>query len=398
MPAKTKPAKKTELTQPVRDAAEWLASSGIQSRASQPALAGGVSAWYEIHLRRYPFLYSEITGYAITAFAFLHRLDGDKRWTARAKAAAAWLVRNAMHPSGGVKTRYYLVKNYQTPNYSFDSGYIYAFDTAMAAYGLLQLHKIAPDPKLWRAAQDAHRFLTRTLKVRGTIAPYWDTKTRRTGQNLGKWSDQPGSFHAKLALFLIDYYRVTGAEADRREAVDLLDASAAMQQKDGRFITNRSDGSTHLHPHAYTLEGLLYGAAILGKKSWRDSARRGLSWSRKAVSENGSVSAIYEHGGFAFHERSDIVAQILRIGSILHADGGPGVLTAEDLQKIREHLGLFQFAETGGQHGGFLYGSDTDGRMRIHLNAWGTMFALQAIWMHDTFVRQNRPADLEQFI
>ncbi len=390
-------SKKSEITRPVLDAAEWLAGSGIQSASARPALRGGVSAWYEIHLRRYPFLYSEITGYAITTFAFMNRISPDRRWVRCAQAAADWLLRNAMHPCGGVKTRYYLVKNYKTPNYSFDSGYVYAFDTAMAGYGLLQLHKIAPDPKLWRAAQSMHRFLTRTLKHRGVIAPYWDAKTRSTGQNFGKWSDQPGGFHAKLALFLIDYYRITGDAADRREAEALLDHTVSLQQKDGRFITNRSDSSTHLHPHSYTLEGLLYGEAFLGKKAWLASAAKGLAWARKAISENGSVSAIYEHDSFAFHERSDIVAQILRIGSILHARGA-SELDARDLQRVRAHLGLFQFAELGGQNGGFLYGSDTDGRMRIHLNAWGTMFALQAIWMHDTFVRQGRKPDLEQLV
>jgi hypothetical protein len=388
---------KSDLSRPVLDAGEWLAGSGIQSRSSNKALAGGVSAWYEIHLRRYPFLYSEITGYAITSFMWLHRLTGEARWKGRAQAAAAWLLRNAIHPTGGVKTRYYLVKNYKTPNYSFDSGYIYAFDTAMAGYGLLQLHKIAPGPKLWSAARAMHRFLTRTLKTKGVIAPYWDAKTRRTGQNLGKWSDQPGGFHGKLALFLIDYYRMTGAAADRREAEELLDATVRLQQKDGRFITNRSDGSTHLHPHSYTLEGLLYGAVFLGNRSWLESARKGLEWARSAISENGSVSAICEHGGFAFHERSDIVAQVLRVGSILHALKAP-VLSSKDLHRVREHLGLFQFAETGGQHGGFLYGSDTDGRMRIHLNAWATMFAMQAIWMHDAFVLRRGAADLEQLI
>ena len=87
-----------------------------------------------------------------------------------------------------------------------------------------------------------------------------------------------------------------------------------------------------------------------------------------------------------------------RIGSILHADGGAPVLDARELRKLREHLGLFQFAETGGQCGGFLYGSDTDGRIRIHLNAWATMFALQAIWMYETSVGKGRPANLEQLI
>ncbi len=55
---------KSDLSKPVQDAGQWLAESGIQSKSRNPVMTGGVSAWYEIHLRRYPFLYSEITGYA----------------------------------------------------------------------------------------------------------------------------------------------------------------------------------------------------------------------------------------------------------------------------------------------------------------------------------------------
>ena len=54
--------------------------------------------------------------------------------------------------------------------------------------------------------------------------------------------------------------------------------------------------------------------------------------------------------------------------------------------------------EKGPQAGGFLYGADTDGRLRIHLNAWASMFALQALWMYEEFVVRRKPVNLESFI
>jgi len=126
---------------------------------------------------------------------------------------------------------------------------------------------------------------------------------------------------------------------------------------------------------------------------------RGMEWTRQAVSESGSVSAIYGRKGFAFHERSDIVAQVLRLGTVLERLGvSRGVFDRKVLRKIRDHLLMFQFNEDGSQNGGFIYGADTDGRLRIHLNAWASMFAMQALWMYEEFTLKRKPVNLECFI
>ncbi|MBF0254519.1 MAG: hypothetical protein HQL11_05290 [Candidatus Omnitrophica bacterium] len=385
------------LSKEVAEAAGWLVRSGIQNRSGRPQLDGGVSAWYEMYRKRYPFLYSEITGYAITCFLFLNNVDPRPQWVNAARRAATWLMRKAWHPCGGVHTRYYLVKNYQSPNYSFHTGRVYAFDTGMVAYGMLRLHRLSPR-KMYREYLDqAHAYLTRQLDItQPDFYPYWDKSTGRKGRDTGKWSDQNGTFHGKCAMFLIDYARESGRAGDRDACLRLLDWVLDRQEDDGRFVTNVADGSTHLHPHCYTLEGLLYGAAFLGKDKYLKAAIRGARWMRQAVSDSGSVSAIYEHEGFAHYERSDIVAQVLRIGSILHAwPKTPNVFDEKILTRIREHLLMFQFNEEGPQKGGFFYGADTDGRLRIHLNAWASMFSLQALWMHERFVRRGRPVDLE---
>ena len=59
---------------PIRLAARWLSESGIQHRDRDPKLNGGVAAWYEADKRLYPFLYSEITGYALSAWCFLNKV------------------------------------------------------------------------------------------------------------------------------------------------------------------------------------------------------------------------------------------------------------------------------------------------------------------------------------
>ncbi len=391
----------------MNEVSRWLLASGIQSRARQARQAGGVAAWYEIAQRRYPFLYSEITGYMITTLMFLYRYRPDPDWLKSAQVAADWLARHAFHPSGGVRTRYYLVRHYRTPNYSFHAGRLYAFDTAMVGYALIQLYKVQPRALYWRCITRVHEFLLNHIRsINGIPYAYLDSGSGRSGEHLDKWSDQAGAFHAKIALFLIDFFRMTGHPRHRLEAVRLLDAVLATQEKNGRFITNRKDRSTHLHPHLYALEGLFYGAHFLGEPRYLDAVLKGMRWTRQAISESGSVSAIYEpqgrekgKSGFAHHDRSDIVAQVLRLGSIVEGLGrGRGVVYPLTLRNLRDHLLMFQFSEDGPQNGGFLYGADTDGRLRVHLNAWSSMFALQAIWMYDEFVLKGSGISLDSFV
>lgn len=385
---------------PVDRAVSWLLGSGIQHLKGQEKFRGGVAAWYELDERRYPFLYSEITGYALTAFLFLHRLKPRKELIRGASLAARWLLRHAFNKDGGVKTRLYLAKDYVSPNYSFDQGRVYAFDAAMVGYGLLQFFKVSGEEAYRKAFERSLEFLVcRMRKKDGTFYPYFDPRSGRCGEDFEKWSDQGGSFHAKLALFLIDAYRLTKEEAYRRYALQLLDAARKTQMRDGRFITGKKDGSTHLHPHAYTLEGLLYGGVHLGRKEYVDAALRGLEWTFGGVSADGSVSSLYGGGTFSHHERSDIVAQVLRIASILYALR-PRELQSRllILERIKNHLLLFQYHGDTNQTGGFLYGSATDGLLRAHLNSWATMFAVQGLWMHEEFVVRRKPLQLNCLI
>lgn len=386
--------------QALLSAARWLGHSGIQSASKDPRRNGGVAAWYEPDKKMYPFLYSEITGYALSAWVFLNRVHPRQEFLSAARRASDWLIRNALYKDGGVKTRFYLVKHYVSPNYCFHYGRVYAFDASMAGYGFLQLFMVTKDEKYLRAAERILHFLTtKMMKPDGSFHPYFDSHAQKCGQDLDKWSDQEGSFHGKLALFFTDYYRLTGIESYRSVTFRLLDWVKDRQKADGRFPTGKKDGSTHLHPHAYTLEGLLYAGVLLERPDYVQAAFKGFLWMRRGVSAEGSVSSIFEKKGFSHHERSDIVAQFLRIGAVLYALY-PKKMVAHltMLESVKEHLLLFQRRDASRQSGGFLYGAATDGLMRPHLNAWATMFALQALWMHDEFVVRRRGLNLESFV
>jgi len=386
---------KSKAFQAISSASQWLLRSGIQNSSSDKKLRGGVAAWYEPDKKIHPFLYSEITGYALSTWMFLHRIQPNPKFIRHARLAADWLMRNALLKEGGVKTRLYLVKHYVSPNYCFYFGRVYSFDTAMVGYGLLQLFKVRKDPRYLESVQIILDFLVGTMERKnGAYEAYYDSRRKQHGEDFDKWSDQGGSFHAKLALLFIDYYKITNDENYKKFAEQLLDAVIETQKKDGRFVTSQKDQSTHLHPHAYTLEGLLYGAVKLNHRRYLEAAMKGFQWMLRGVSNDGSVSSIYEGSSFSHHERSDIVSQTLRIGSILYAlDSRKMKRHLPILLNIQRHLLLFQQ-----QTGGFVYGFATDGLMRNHWNAWSTMFAIQALWMYEAFVVQKKKLCLDSFV
>lgn len=387
-------------TQSVRCAAHWLLYSGIQHLTSNEKLKGGVACWYELGQKQYPFLYSEITGYALSALCFLFRIYREQIFLQRAVLAVSWLIQNALHSNGGIRTRLYLVKDYVSPNYCFNYERIYAFDTSMVGYGLVQFYQKQPSKLVGDAIEKiAHFLITQMRRADGSFHPYYDAKTGRCDEDLDKWSDQRGTFHAKCALFFTDLYKSTRTELYRKVAFGLLESAVEEQLADGRFVTGRKDCSTHLHPHAYTLEGLLYGGIYFKKNHFIEAALRGFQWALNGVSVDGSVSSYYVDRRFSFHERSDIVAQLLRIGTILYSLKANKMRPyMEILSRIGKHLLLFQYHADKRQKGGFIYGAATDGLVRDHLNAWGTMFAMQALWMYDRCVKKKKKLVMDHFI
>ncbi len=394
--------KQSEVEKSVLLIENWLLNSGAQNLSRDPHKRGGFAAWYEIDKQLYPFLYSEISGYAITTLVYLNNslLLHQPQLIHRAELAAEWLYRCARLSKGGIRTRYYLVKHYETPNYSFHQARVYTFDTAIVGYGLLQLYKITKKKKYLDWVWEITDFIIGKMRRKdGLFHAYYDSIPNRPGEDFEKWSDQAGSFHAKLALLFVDLWKQTRDPRLKRVTKELLDASLTLQKPEGRFVTNLKDGSTHLHPHCYTMEGLVYGYHHMNLKEYERPIKKSMAWALRAVGEDGSISTFYKSGQFDFHERSDIVAQVLRLGAVLY---GLGVYKnrkfKETLQKVRSHLNLFIYREQGKQNGGILYGAATDGLMRMHLNTWCGMFVLQAVMMHDRFVRRGEEVRLDQFV
>ncbi len=373
----TSPVSKEQLS-PARAAFAWMLHSGIQDLSSAPEKKGGVNAWFDVRTQSYPFLYSEITGYAVNAYLFAHTQTGEPAYLAAARMAADWLIRQEFPENGLIRTRVNH-DHFRTPYFE---EWVFTFDQWIIVYGLVCLAEAAKDKTyLNHACRMADFLLKETVRPNGLFFPVYHIGRKEPEATGDKWSRQSGGFHAKALMALDKLQELTGNPAYTAAAKKLFTATLQLQQPDGRFITQDSEGSTHLHPHLYTVEGLLQHGLFHGNNDALQAAQRGVEWALKGQRADGTVFSFFKDGALQPFTRADVLAQTLRTAVRLQQEG---LLTGreESLKKLRDKLLSFQ-VQQGPMRGAFFYGQEQDGSIHYHLNAWVTMFAAQALWLTD---------------
>jgi len=353
------------------DLSRWVTNSGIQN-TSEPH-KGSFNSWFDISRREYCFVYSEITGYGITTLLFLDEVE-------KAKQAADWIISNAMFDMGdgakGVNTSFKVNHN-DASRILFDETTVCSFDTGMVLNGMIQLFTKTTDVKYYRASQALGNFLDVMQKRDGSLHAYYDIKSGKFIDQGEKWSTQSGSYHAKVAMGLVDLANTGSSQEYRYIANGLCDYVLSNQQSNGRFISFSNTGDTNVHPHCYSAEGLFYVGKKLGNQRYIDSAKKATEWSLDNIDRIGQLYCA-ENDTFSGDERSDIFSQILRLGALFTRDDS-------EFKKHYSHQfstlvrTILSYQEQGGelrQFGGIRYGNHMIGR---NVNSWCSMFALQAL-------------------
>ncbi len=352
-------------------ARNWLMESGIQNIEDNGSGLGGINSWYDLDNKEYPHVYPEATGYAITAYIYLNRLKKSDALLDKARLAAEWLINYDME-NGAVKTKdsysEQRVKNSLT----------YAFDNGMVICGLINLHKETREEKYLNAAEKIAEFVIGKMqKQDGSLYAVYDSQKDELIDSEEKWSTQSGSYHAKLAIGLLKLYDATKNEKYKESTEDLCKNAMAQQKGDGRFISYKDTGATHIHPHSYSAEGLIYSGVRLNRPEFIDSAERATKWVLDNLREDGGINAVYNNSRFEDCERTDTLAQTLRLGAILKTLNRMDEPYLKKMEKLKDRLLSFQYMKPG-QKGGFLY-AEQDGEKIMHINSWCTMFAMQAL-------------------
>jgi len=383
-------------------AKSWLLNSGIQNTGGETPVKGGFNAWYDLDKNNYFYTYSEITGYAITNLLYLYSLKKEELLLDRAKSAADWLINRALHNLGAVRTRYYYNEKKADKNYSFEGNIIRSFDNGIALSGLSNLYQFSSKEDYYLVSKRISDLILKMQKKDGLIYPEFDLKKKKMKENHEKWSTQSGSFHIKIILGLINFSKYSNEKKYENAARKLCDKILEFQKEDGRFVTYKN-GDTHLHPHCYSAEGLLFAGWYFRDQKYIDAALKATKWLLNAQMENGGIPCLYVDGRFVKFERSDVLAQTLRLAIIFLNMGLLDKKYEKDVEKLAKRLLKFQYMIEGSQKGGLFYGYDIDyktlkEKRTNHLNSWCTMFALQALIMYKQFLENRLKLNMRLFV
>jgi hypothetical protein len=337
----------------IEAAGRWFLHSGIQEAS------GGVARYYRSDLGQNARVSTEITGYAVSAFLFLHERTGDAAYLDAALRAARFLTRVAWDAKLGTFP-------FELPP---APAFAYFFDCGIIVRGLLRAWRATGETEFRDVAIAAGRAMLTDFQAGRTIHPILALPDKRPLAWEPRWSASPGCYQLKSAMAWHEMFEATG---DREFLCGYEAALQAALENDRAFLAADSDPQRvmdRLHAYAYFLEGLL---PVLDRPECAQTFRDGVDRVSGLLREIGPVFA-----------RSDVYAQLLRarLVGVVH-----GVLpldeaaAAEEAEKARS----FQIAADDSRvSGGFLFGRK-QGDALPFVNPVSTAFCVQALaWWDD---------------
>ncbi len=252
--------------------ADWLLNSKVRVRSGTHA--GGIAGWLNEHGEP-EFVYPEIAGYYLSWLAAAAALHHELNVCPAATAIIEWLasITSARLPC----TRYYFDDRNDWRN-----GATFTFDLAILCRGLHAIRGLVSE----QPRRDLLRIFMRHTLPAGDVLPVYINKSHELPDC---WSTRPGPFQLKTAAALLPlqdhpaiwdtYYRWSGRVLEDIDAGDL-------------------------HAACYALEGLVQFGALAKSE---------------ALFEAASVFEVL----FADidDQRSDVIAQALRLGCVLRSLG-----------------------------------------------------------------------------
>jgi hypothetical protein len=330
-------------------AGQWLARSGIQESS------GGVSRYYRADLQRNNPVSTEITGYAVGAFVYLHALTRDAIYMDAALRAARFLSRTAWD---AVR---------KTMPFELDPpAFAYFFDCGIALRGLLSAYRVTGENEFAEVAAALGESMAADFAAAGGgfHAILSLPGKLPVPPDASRWSASPGCYQLKSAMALHDLAEMAG---DPRFS-QIYDRAVEYSLGNYReFLPGSADPlkvMDRLHAFLYFLEGLLPRAA---ESRCAAAIRDGLARVARSLRE---IAPRFE--------RADVYAQLLRMR--LYADwAGAAPLDREAAQFEAAQLAGFQAVSADPRIcGGFYFGRKA-GEMLPFVSPVSTAFALQAL-------------------
>jgi hypothetical protein len=371
----------------LKDNMDWLLYSDIRIKKGREK--GALYGWKNLNNGSFPFIYSEITGYAITCFCWIASRLGIQVALEAAIEASNWIIRN-MH------SNLLVARRPASSNKPIDlSNLFYSFDNSMILIGLLSLYKLTKKDDLLRLAEKMTEALIDRFFDGEKLIPRLDNsfnpiKPSREKGTL-KWSTIAGPYHCKLSIGLLELSRLTNNQKYVRISDSLCDYAKRLQKSNGQFITNPGSDVVYLHPHLYACEGLIYSGVKQSNESHYTAGLNGIRWAMKHISfRNGGL---FRETGEDPVEQSDCTAQLLRLLILCQRQLEKSIKRCELSYVIeRLHLRLLDF---------YIPAGEAQGAMNYQIAedtacSWCTMFSMQALNLWET--KDSHPNWLDYFV
>jgi hypothetical protein len=331
------------------DAARWFLRSGIR------APGGGVARYYRSDLAQNAPISTEITGYAVSTFSYLHAITGDPAYREAAMDSARFLANDAWNAEA------------HTFPFEIASNLAYFFDVGIIVRGLLSTGA----EEFSERERDGALSLAFDFIGDSAFHPIVTLPDKQPLNYERQWSRSPGCYQLKSAVAWLGI----GDE----HAARMFDAALASALRTHEsFLPGDADRSRvmdRLHPYLYFLEALLFVAA--GREECARVLASGIDRVAKLLRD---ISPQFE--------RSDVCAQLLRVRLAAHYIGAVSLneaLAAEEAERVAGY-------QAGGDDlrldGGFWFGRK-DGEILPFMNPVSTAFSLQALSLWE----QHRAGD-----
>ena len=358
------------------DNLRWLLCSDI--RIKNGSDRGAVYGWKNLNPPVYPFIYNEITGYAITSFSWIYSEFSEPAALQAAKESSEWIIKNMQS---------YLLVAGRTKIDNFDekgdlSNQIYAFDNGMIMIGLLNLYKITTDPNLLMVAEHMAKVLIERFFDGSKLTALLDNSYKPiinnySGRNYStKWSTLSGGYHCKLSLGLLELSMLTNNRFYAEVSNSLCNFAKTLQKPDGRFTTNPDSEISYLHPHLYACEGLIYAGIKQSNEDYYTSGLKGIKWAMKQI--NSTTGGLPRDSADKSVEQSDCISQLLRLLILCRSrlsvkKSSSNYLVDALIDRLHSRL-LDFYIPVGQDKGGMRYQLALESAC-----SWCTMFSMQAL-------------------
>jgi hypothetical protein len=322
----------------LEDAGRWFLRSGI--RAPQ----GGVARYYRSDIGANVPVSNEITGYAVSAFSYLHRVTGDAAYRDAAMHSARFLVNDAWDAAA------------HTFPFEIASNLAYFFDVGIIVRGLLS----TGDEEFCERARAGALSLAFDFIGDGVFHPIIQLPEKQPLDYGRQWSRSPGCYQLKSALAWLGIGDEHAARMFDQALASALGTQASFLPGD----PDRNCVMDRLHPYCYFLEALLFVAE-------RDECAPALASGIDRVAE------LLRHIAPQF-ERSDVWAQLLRVRLAAHHVGAVSLNETAASEEADRVAGFQAQSEDARVDGGFWFGR-RDGEIMPYVNPVSTAFSLQAL-------------------